>query len=86
MKLRNDLPPSLTIHTIGHSNVPAAKIIELIQKYEIKVLVDVRSSPYSQWDDVFDEVDKSMHTDQKVNRPLQNKSTAQATEPPKPMG
>jgi uncharacterized protein (DUF488 family) len=44
-----DFSPSLTIYTIGHSNVPAAKIIDLIARYEIKVLVDVRSSPYSQY-------------------------------------
>ena len=36
-----------TIYTIGHSNVPVRRIVELLKKYEIQVLVDVRSSPYS---------------------------------------
>lgn len=35
------------VYTIGHSNVPAFKIVELLKKNEIRVLVDVRSSPYS---------------------------------------
>jgi uncharacterized protein (DUF488 family) len=39
----------LTIYTIGHSNVPASALISLLQQYEIQVLVDVRSSPYSQY-------------------------------------
>lgn len=42
-------PSAPTIYTIGHSNVPASKIIELLQSFDIKTLVDVRSSPYSQF-------------------------------------
>ena len=42
-------PKSLTLFTIGHSNVPAKKIIELLHQYNIQVLVDVRSSPYSKY-------------------------------------
>ncbi len=42
-------PSPPTIYTIGHSNVPASKIIELLQSFDIKTLVDVRSSPYSQF-------------------------------------
>lgn len=42
-------PPLSQIYTIGHSNVAANRIIELIQRFEIKVLLDVRSSPYSQY-------------------------------------
>lgn len=38
---------SLTIFTIGHSNVPARRIVELLQQQGVQVLVDVRSSPYS---------------------------------------
>ena len=48
----NTTPP-LTIYTIGHSNTQARKIVELLQRYEIKVLVDVRSSPYSQYSPQF---------------------------------
>jgi hypothetical protein len=39
----------LTIYTIGHSNVPANKIVTLLKQYGIQVLVDVRSSPYSKY-------------------------------------
>ena len=39
----------ITIYSIGHSNVPASKIIELLRKFKIQVLVDVRSSPYSKY-------------------------------------
>lgn len=40
---------SLAVYTIGHSNVPAFKIVELMKKNDIRVLVDVRSSPYSKY-------------------------------------
>lgn len=40
---------NLEIYTIGHSNVPASRIIELLAKYQIEVVVDVRSAPYSQY-------------------------------------
>lgn len=39
----------LTIYTIGHSNVPANKIVALLRQHGIQVLVDVRSSPYSKY-------------------------------------
>jgi len=46
----NDIPTNpLMIYTIGHSNVRAGEIIRLLNQFEIKVLVDVRSSPYSQY-------------------------------------
>lgn len=37
----------ITVFTIGHSNVPAEHILELLRQYGIEVLVDVRSMPYS---------------------------------------
>jgi uncharacterized protein (DUF488 family) len=37
------------IYTIGHSNHPVAVFINLIGKYDIEVLVDVRSNPYSKY-------------------------------------
>ncbi len=40
---------SQPIYSIGHSNVTAGRIIELLHAFEIQVLVDVRSSPYSQF-------------------------------------
>jgi uncharacterized protein (DUF488 family) len=48
-----DLTNNLTIYTIGHSNVLASKIVDLLEQHEIKVLVDVRSSPYSQYSPQF---------------------------------
>ncbi|MHB1357858.1 MAG: DUF488 domain-containing protein [Anaerolineae bacterium] len=39
----------VTIYTIGHSNVPASDIVALIKRHGITMLVDVRSSPYSQY-------------------------------------
>ncbi len=36
-----------TIYTIGHSKHSAEVFIELLKKYRIEVLVDVRSRPYS---------------------------------------
>lgn len=44
---------SLRLYTIGHSSVPASAIIGLLKKFEIEVLVDVRSSPYSQYSPQF---------------------------------
>ena len=37
------------IFTIGHSNVPAEAIVELLRGHGIRVLVDVRSIPYAQY-------------------------------------
>jgi uncharacterized protein (DUF488 family) len=38
-----------TIYTIGHSNHHAAEFMALLRKHGIKLLVDVRSSPYSRY-------------------------------------
>ncbi|MDD5270558.1 MAG: DUF488 domain-containing protein [Candidatus Omnitrophica bacterium] len=35
--------------TIGHSNHPTEKFISLLKAHNVKILVDVRSSPYSQY-------------------------------------
>lgn len=43
----------MDILTIGHSNVPAERIIELLKQHGIKVLVDVRSVPYSRYNPQF---------------------------------
>lgn len=37
----------LTIWTIGHSNHPLERFLDLLGQHQIAVLVDVRSSPYS---------------------------------------
>jgi len=41
------------VYSIGHSNVPVGKIIDLITKYNVELLLDVRSSPYSQYSPQF---------------------------------
>lgn len=42
-----------TIYTIGHSNHEIEKFIDLLQKHEIDVVADVRSSPYSRYSSQF---------------------------------
>jgi uncharacterized protein (DUF488 family) len=43
----------MTVYTIGHSNVPADRIVALLQQHDIEMVVDVRSSPYSRWSPQF---------------------------------
>jgi uncharacterized protein (DUF488 family) len=38
-----------TLYTIGHSNHPWEKFVDLLQAQHIEVLVDVRSQPYSRY-------------------------------------
>ena len=45
--------PILRLYTIGHSNLPVAQFIGLLQQYEIALLVDVRTSPYSRYNTQF---------------------------------
>jgi uncharacterized protein (DUF488 family) len=37
------------IYTIGHSNQTLANMLDVLNKYNIEVLVDVRSIPYSKY-------------------------------------
>jgi uncharacterized protein (DUF488 family) len=37
----------ITVYTIGHSNHPAATMLDLLDQHKIQILVDVRSTPYS---------------------------------------
>ena len=37
------------IYTIGHSNHPIERFLELLERYEIEVLVDVRTNPFSRF-------------------------------------
>ena len=45
----NDLAPLNTIHTIGHGRHPFAYFLELLQKYEIEFVCDVRAFARSRW-------------------------------------
>lgn len=38
-----------TIWTIGHSNHPLEKFLDLVEQHQINLLVDVRSHPYSRY-------------------------------------
>lgn len=38
-----------TIYTIGHSNVPVEQFLDLLRVHFIKLVVDVRSEPYSKY-------------------------------------
>ena len=37
------------LYTIGHSNYPVEHLIDLLQKYQMDYLLDVRSTPYSRY-------------------------------------
>jgi len=37
------------IHSIGHSDHTSEVFLDLLRRYRVTVLVDVRSQPYSQW-------------------------------------
>jgi uncharacterized protein (DUF488 family) len=42
-----------TLYTIGHSNVPAERSLELLTRYQITAVADVRSQPYSRFNPQF---------------------------------
>jgi uncharacterized protein (DUF488 family) len=37
------------VYTIGHSNHPLERFMELLERYEIELLVDIRTSPFSRF-------------------------------------
>ena len=44
---RADNYSSITIYTIGHSTLPLAEFVAVLQRYEIKQVVDIRTVPRS---------------------------------------
>jgi uncharacterized protein (DUF488 family) len=44
---------NLRVYTIGHSNVTFADLLAKLQKFNIEVVVDVRSAPYSKFNPQF---------------------------------
>jgi len=46
---------SRSIYTVGHSNGTIERLIELLQKYSIKAVADVRSRPYSRFNPQFNQ-------------------------------
>ena len=51
------------LFTVGHSNHPLEAFVVLLQKHEIQVVADIRSSPYSRYVKHFDreELERSLH-------------------------
>ncbi|MBW3633994.1 MAG: DUF488 domain-containing protein [Chloroflexi bacterium] len=45
----NEAAALLTIFTIGHSNHDAETFLALLRQYQLEILVDVRSAPYSRY-------------------------------------
>lgn len=39
----------IEVYTLGHSNYPFDKLIEILKKYNINCVVDIRSIPYSKY-------------------------------------
>ena len=39
----------MEIYAIGHSNYPFEKLIDMIRKYNINCVVDIRQTPYSKY-------------------------------------
>ena len=37
------------IYTIGHSNITPKSFIDILNQFKIKIVVDIRSSPYSKY-------------------------------------
>src|SRR5512145_3374295 len=50
-------PESVQLYTIGHSNVPVERLIDLLATHTITTLCDVRSSPYSRYSSQFNRED-----------------------------
>jgi len=45
--------PAGVLWTIGHSNIPIERLIELLRMYEITLVADVRTAPYSRYSPQF---------------------------------
>lgn len=45
--------PTITLFSIGHSNVPAERLIALLGQHGVAVVCDVRSKPYSRYNPQF---------------------------------
>lgn len=39
----------MDIYTIGHSNYPVEKLIDMLKRYNINTVVDIRGTPYSKY-------------------------------------
>lgn len=39
----------MDIYTIGHSNYPVEKLIDMLKRYDINTVIDIRGTPYSKY-------------------------------------
>lgn len=53
LKLLNRLPPRGLIYTIGYGNRDIVEFIDLLKKYEIQFVIDVRSAAYSKYNEAY---------------------------------
>ena len=44
----------MDIYTIGHSNYPVEKLIDMLRHYKINCVIDIRGTPYSKYNIQFD--------------------------------
>ena len=44
---------AITLYSVGHSNVPTERLIDLLKRHAIATLCDVRSAPYSRYNPQF---------------------------------
>lgn len=50
---------AIQLYSIGHSNIPTERLIELLRQHGIAMLCDVRSAPYSRYNPQFNREDLS---------------------------
>ncbi len=43
------VPSDVQLYSIGHSDHSVSEFLDLLRRYRLTVVVDVRSQPYSQW-------------------------------------
>jgi uncharacterized protein (DUF488 family) len=55
----------LTVFTVGHSNHPLAKLVDLLRQHRIELLVDVRSSPTARYATHFNrnDIERALHAE-----------------------
>ncbi|MGN6177950.1 MAG: DUF488 family protein [Mucilaginibacter sp.] len=72
------------IYTIGHGNRKTDDFIYLLKKYEIELLVDVRTYPYSRFHTQFRQaaLESSLDVEQTANRITDNKAVNDIILPP----
>ena len=47
--MKMEAPKANPIHTVGHSNLSAESLVEMLKRRGITQVIDVRSTPYSRY-------------------------------------